>query len=287
MAMINSALRLVFELIQLPFSGLPTIVGVTLWSVVTAVGVLLVYKRASDQDGLGAVKRRIHAGLFEIRLFNDDLGAILRAQGQILRHNLTYLRLSLKPMIFFLPPLVLILGQLQFFYGYRALDIGESTLLSIRLAEGWQEHEAVAGDSIASRPPLELELPAGVIAETEGVWAPALGEMSWRIRAEAPGRHELRFLIGSEAQTKRLQVTDQVVQLAPVRPGSGLLDQLAAPAEAPIPAGSIVDRISLMYPDGEIWFGTNLSSEIAWMVVYFILTMVFAFALRSPLGVNI
>ena len=49
--------------------------------------------------------RRLHAALFEIRLFNDDLSAIFRAQAEMLRHNLTYLRLSLVPMIWMFVPL--------------------------------------------------------------------------------------------------------------------------------------------------------------------------------------
>ena len=49
-------------------------------SLVTAVGVLLVVRAASDQRALSAIKRQIHGDLFEIRLFNDDIRAMLRAQ---------------------------------------------------------------------------------------------------------------------------------------------------------------------------------------------------------------
>ena len=52
---------------------------------------LLVFKKTSNQAKLEAVKRQIHACLFEIRMFSDDLPAILRAQREILRHNLRYI----------------------------------------------------------------------------------------------------------------------------------------------------------------------------------------------------
>ena len=55
------------------------------------------------------MKRQIHACLFEIRLFNDDLPAILRSQMEILRHNLNYLRLSAVPMLWMIVPLVIVL----------------------------------------------------------------------------------------------------------------------------------------------------------------------------------
>jgi len=294
-SVINQVLRFIFGLLQAPLAGLPSIVGVVLWSLLSAVGILLVYKRTSDQDGLGEVKRRIHAGLFEIRLFNDDLRAILKAQVEILRHNLTYLKLSVKPMIWVLPPMVIILGQLQFFYGYQALEPGQTTLLTARLANGWQAGDeaslpadpADGAGAAHGRPQLRLELPAGLELATDAVWTPALGEMSWRITANEPGDYQVRLVLGSKVATKRLQVTDRLVQVAPVRPGAGWLEQLAAPAEAPLPGSSPVERISVVYPEGKIWFGASFQSDIAWMVVYFIVTMVFAFALRSPLGVNI
>ena len=71
--------------------------GLAVVSLATAILMLLSFKRTSNQTRLAAVKRQIHAAIFEIRLFNDDLRAIFRAQREILRHNLTYLRLSLRP----------------------------------------------------------------------------------------------------------------------------------------------------------------------------------------------
>ena len=70
---------------------------------------------------------------------------------------------------------------------------------------------------------------------------------------------------------------------SPVRPSS-LLDQLIYPAEAPLPRGSSVEAIRVGYADAEInMFGWNTH----WIVAFFILTMVFAFALAKPLGVKI
>ena len=95
--MVNAALRALFDALLLPFRSLPPIVGLLVVSLVVSIGMLLVFKRTSNQARLEAVKRQIHACLFEIRLFNDDLPAILRAQVEILRHNLRYLGLSLVP----------------------------------------------------------------------------------------------------------------------------------------------------------------------------------------------
>jgi hypothetical protein len=99
MSYLNAALRLVFDLLLAPFAGGPPLLSLSLVALLVSILMLVVFKKTSNQEALAVVKRKIHAGIFEIRLFNDDLRAILRAQNEILRHNLTYLRLSLWPMV--------------------------------------------------------------------------------------------------------------------------------------------------------------------------------------------
>ena len=125
MSLINAVLARAFDALLAPFRQLPPIVGLAIVSLATAIAMLLIFRRTSDQRRLAAVKRQIHAALFEIRLFNDDLRAIFRAQGEILRHNLTYLRLSVVPMLWMIVPLVLGIAQRQVHYGYGGLTPGE------------------------------------------------------------------------------------------------------------------------------------------------------------------
>ena len=93
MTFVNSILQAIVNGLLYPFRQFP-IVALVLISILTAVGLLLVFKKTSNQTALEAVKRRIHASLFEIRLFNDDLGAIFRAQFEILRTNLVKVELA-------------------------------------------------------------------------------------------------------------------------------------------------------------------------------------------------
>jgi hypothetical protein len=70
---------------------------------------------------------------------------------------------------------------------------------------------------------------------------------------------------------------------SPVRP-SGIVGQLVYPAERPVPGGSSVQDIRVAYTDADI----NLFGwETHWIIAFFILTMVFAFALAKPMGVKI
>jgi len=283
MSHLNAALRWLFDGLLLPLRGLPMEVGVLLWSVVAAFLMLLVFKHTSNQDRLAAVKKRIHACLFEMRLFNDDLVAILHAQLEILRHNAAYLMLSLKPLLWMIVPFVLVIGQLQYHYGYRALQPGDRVLLKVHLYES-----AAAPSTPGARPHMSLELPAGIEAETDGVWIPSLNEMNWRLAATRAGDQELVIRMGDATYTKSARVTDQVVRLSPLRPSTSLIEQLTWPAESPLPDGSPVRAIELTYPSAEIAFlGFHFQSEYAWMAAFFVLSIIIGFALRKPMGVTI
>jgi uncharacterized membrane protein (DUF106 family) len=277
MSLVNAALRPVFDLLLAPFSGLPPMVSLVLVSLVTAVLMLIVFKRTSNQAALADVKRRIHAGLFEIRLFNDDLRAILRAQNEILRTNVTYLKHSLVPMLWILPPLVLVIAQLQFHYGYEGLRPGGTTLLTVDL-----EPKAV---SAGVRPRAHLDLPPGLRADSGEVWIPAESQLAWRLVPESDGDFEIGVAIdGAEPVTKSVRVTDRTVRLSPVRVDRTFLSQLIYPAESPLPSTSPVKSIRLDYPDREV---SVLGFGMHWMIPFFVLSIVFAFALRGWMKVTI
>jgi uncharacterized membrane protein (DUF106 family) len=261
----------VFDLVLLPFRGLPPMVGLVVVSAICSVGMLLGYKATSNQDAVEAVKKKIAAGLFEIRLYNDDIVAILRAQGAILRDNLRYLGLNLVPMAFMMVPFVLVVAQLQFHYGYEGLKVGEPVLLQVTLAPG-------------SSADVTIDLPDGVRLDAPRVAMPALPGAAWRLVPEATGSYELTLHVGDEAITKTLVVDDGVTKRSPNRLAPGFLNQLLYPAEAPLPASSAAVAIDLHYSEREI---TVLGFGLHWLIWFFILTIVLAFAMKGWFGVTI
>lgn len=274
MHLFNTLIGYLFAALMLPFRRLP-LLGLVLISLLAGVGMLLLFKKVSNQASMEAVKRSIHACLFEIRLFNDDLRAILRAMLEILRRNLSYLRLQIVPLLFILPPVVILLAQLQPYFGYRGLDRGEPVLLKVEM------RPAADGFSLDDRPALELQVPEGLRLETPAVWIPAKGEMTWRLSAVNPGDYELTVKSGGEVLAKSVRVSDGVVRRSPRRVSS-LVDQFLYPVEAPIAGTSAVRSIAIGYPEDPYWLFMP-----RWMWIFFLLTVVFAFAFRKPLKVTI
>ena len=259
-----------------PFRDWP-MVGLILISAVVSVGILLIFKKVSNQDRIDAVKRKIQASLFEIRLFNDDLGAILRAQVDILRHNASYLRLQLFPLLFILPPVLVIMAQLQPFYGYTGLNVGESILLKVEMQQQDGDAEFLLGD----KPSIEMKLPNGLELRTPAVWIPSRGQMVWKFAAEEPGDYILDVQLDGQSFPKTVRVTDRTVRRSPLRPTS-VGDQFLYPVEKPFSKDGPIRSISVAYPEDP-----ELLLMPRWMWIFFVLTIVFAFALRKPMGVTI
>ncbi|MFQ5718667.1 MAG: hypothetical protein ACE5IK_03880 [Acidobacteriota bacterium] len=283
MNLIDAPLRVLFDMLLYPFRTLPPLVGLCVVSLIAGVGMLLIFKVTSNQEKLDAVKRKIHAGLFEIRLFNDDIRAILRAQFEVLGHNLTYLRLTLIPMLWVIVPLFLVVAQLQFHYGYTGLEPGETTLLKVQLHPDWRDGTTEATPGHPGRPAIALDIPPGLSVEKPGLWIPASNEMDWRLSAVAEGEYEIGVTLGGITYPKSVRVSDAVTRRSPVKPSS-FVEQLIYPAEPPLPATGPIDAIRLNYPEGAIHvFGWS----VHWLIVFFVLSTAFAFALKNRLGVTI
>jgi len=257
-----------------PFESFPPLVGLTAVSVLTGILMLLAYRATSNQAGIAAVKRRIAASVFEIRLFNDDPRAIFRAQSDIMRHTLTYLGLNMVPMLWMIVPLVLLIIQLQFHYGYTGIEPGGTAVVKVRFNDA----------TPSAAPDISFDADSGIELESPLLWIPSLREANWRITAPHAGDHELQVQIGDEVFGKQISVAETVGRRAPVRPSSRFVDELLNPAEPPLPAGALVESITVMYPEARIGF---FFWETHWIVIFFVLTMLAALALQRPFKVTL
>ena len=127
-------------------------------------------------------------------------------------------------------------------------------------------------------------MPSGLRVETPAVWIPSLNEIAWRVGAELSGEYELEIELDGETYTKSVRVSNEIVRRSPIRLKAGFINQLLYPAEDPLPKNGPIKSISLTYPDGEVViFGWGLH----WLIVFFVASIVFAFALKNLFGVTI
>jgi len=273
MTILNRAATAVVDVLFYPLAWLSPVVGLALVALVTAILALWVVRRTSDQRRVRAAKNGMYAALLEMRLFNDDLAAILRAQGEVLRYNARYLRASLVPILWLIVPFGLLIGQLESYYAYRGLTPHEPALVTVHVRPGANSAES-----------LTLETPSAIRAETPAMWFPSTNEVVWRVVPEAEGEYAIGVHQGSATLTKTLIVSDAVRRRSTVRPAASWLDQIEYPSEPPLPADSRVEAITVGYPPREL---TILGWRTPWVVIYGALTVLFGLGLGRVLRIEL
>lgn len=273
----NGALVATFDVVLGPMMRLPPLVSLLLVSLVTAAGMLVVVARTSDQRAMAETKRGIHAALFEVRLFGDEPRLMLRAFGEVLVRNGRYLRLSLVPLLWMALPLVLVIAQLQAFYGYAGLTPGVPTLVTVEL-------EPARATTDASAIALVLEAPSGVRVETDAVRLLGSDEVLWRIMPDTEGAYTLRVRDGGTVVTKSLIVSADPARRSPIRMQAGLADQFLYSSEPVLPGDSRIAAITVAYPEPGV---DVLGWRVHWMIVYGVMSVVCALVLARRFGVTI
>lgn len=271
----NSAFGKIFDVIFLPFRSLSPWVAMILVSFLTGLLMLFVFKWTSNQKGIQKVKNKIKAHLLELRLYKDSLSLSLRAQGNILRCNLRYIGYSAKPMLVMIIPLILILIQLNFWFGYESLSLGETSILKIKLKDN--QNPLKTSVKIKSSSALVMDDYPLRIEETH--------EIDWRFYAKEAGIHQLSMTIDGETITKKISVAQKPLsKISPLKPDKAFFKQALYPTEPPINGRLPVQEIEVRYPAKNMnLFGWG----IHWIIVYFVLSIIFGFAFKGVFKVEI
>lgn len=265
----------IFDILFYPFQGFSPWAGMIFISLLTGLFMLLVFRFTSNQEGIREVKDKIKAHLLELRLFKDSFSVSIRAQGNILRYNLKYIGYSAKPMLVMIVPLILIITQLNLWFGYQSLSPGERVIVKVKLKEGINPLGIKL--SIAPSQGLEIETPPLRIEEER--------EIDWRLRADEEGKKDLVVIIDGEKQSKKLAISQKsLCRLSPSRVSKGILAQLLSPGEPPLPSDSPIEAIEVGYPSKNM---NLLGWHIHWLIVYFALSIIFGFSLKGLFKVEI
>jgi len=234
---------------------------------------LLTFRLTSNQQGIQEIKNRIKAHFFEIRLFKDDLGLMLEAQKNILTANLLYMKYSLRPMLFLIVPVVLIMVQLSLRFDRHPLRVGESAIVKL----SFKDNAPFNGNAA-------LKVPEGIIIETPPLRIRKEREINWRIKALKKGTYNLKFELNPGAFTKRLVVNDNLARLSTRRVSANLFQQILYPAEKSLPIESGIEFIGITYPPISY---NILGREIHWLVIFFIVSIATGFMLKKFFKVEI
>ena len=270
---INRILTPIFDIACWPFQNLSPIWAMTAISLVTGVFMVWIFGKVSDQKGIKKIREHIRGNLIGVRLFQSDIGVVLRLQRRIFGDTFHYMRHALVPMVILIVPVVLIMTQLNLRFASKPLDSGEPAII-----------KAYLRDTSSLNMPISLEVGDGLSLETNAVRMPTTREVAWRVRVRSKGEHKLTVRVGESTVQTRVVSGNRWTVTPQRRTGRGVLDTLLYPGEPPIPIHHPVEAIEIGYPALEL---SAFGWPINWLTAFFIMSIAFGFAFKGFLGVEV
>ena len=271
--LINAVLTPVFDVVCWPFRGLAPIWALAVISCASGIFLVWLFGKTSNQDRIRAIRDRIRGNLIGVRLFQHDIGVVLKLQGKIVGDTFRFMGLALVPMLIMIVPVTFVITQINLRFAVRPLETGEPVLV-----------KALVRDTASLDLPIALDVPDGVTVETPPVRIRSTREIAWRLRVDRPGTYALVVRIGDETLEKQLVGGEGWGPVVQRRTGHGMLDTLLYPGEPPIAASHGLEAVEISYAPLEM---SLLGFGVDWHIGFLILSMAFGFAFKGVLGVEV
>lgn len=256
-----------------PIGVLPGWLSNTIISAVVGLVLLIIFKYTSNQRAIGMVRDNIKANMLALKLFKDSISVTLGAQGRVFRGAGLLLLHAIRPMLVMIVPVSLLLAQLGLWYQSRPLLPGERTIVTMKLNSNVDSPWPRV--SIKSIPGAQVMIgPVRAFNERE---------ICWKIKADNAGRHHIVFQVDQQQIEKELAIGDGFMRVSAERPGWQWSDIMLHPLEKPFGPDSVVQSISINYPDRL----SKTSGTDWWLVYFFVASLVFALIFKPFLRVRI
>ncbi|GJM25966.1 MAG: hypothetical protein DHS20C16_23810 [Phycisphaerae bacterium] len=285
MNLLNRILTTVFDACFSIMESWPGWLSLTFWSSVTGVVALFIYKYTSNQKAIGQVRDDIKANLLAVKLFKEELGVTLKAQGRILWAACRLLWHSLVPLAVMMIPMSLLVIQMSFRYEWRPMQPGETILLRAELKDDKIATDVdtslkIAGDGI------EIQTQHAVFDDFED--RPKRNEVIWRLKANESGRHIVTVSVDGDEATKEIHVNEnRYARISPVRSGANFLEKAIYAIEQSAASGDTIQRIELdlinLPKNKTPIFGFN----IHWVISFLIISIIAALIVKPIMKVRI
>ena len=169
-------------------------------------------------------------------------------------------------------PVSLILVQLGLWYQFRPFTAGEVAVVKLELNENSEVSPQLILEPI---PATDIIIgPVRILSRKE---------VYWKIKPLEYGNHNLTFMVGDQKFKKSLAVGEHLMRLNPKRPGQNFMDRLLYPLEKPFGKDSIVQSISIEYPErNSRIYGTDW-----WILYLFIISMISALIFKPLIKVRL
>lgn len=254
-------------------------------SAVFGIVALLIFKRISFQGGIKSVKDKIKGAIIEIRLYQNDLGIVIKAVLRVLGRNFQYLGLNFGPILPLLVPFAFLAAQLITWFAFVPIPVWTDARGEWMPGKGHEVVIVLDDDAKGDVRSVLIELPPTLKFVTPIVRNERKGLIAFEVIAIAEGDEVITITSPSgEVVTKRIVTGDEYSgPLEGVR-GRGMKDLFENPAEGTL-AGAFVSRVAFVYPARRIPYMADGIFGIG--LLFLIFSMLAGVAILKPLNIQI
>lgn len=224
-------------------------------SALIGIGMAWVFGKTSNRSAIRRTANLMQAHLLELRLYADEPLLVWRAFRKLMAVNIRFTGLMLRPTLILALPTMLLIVQLDAFYGRTPLPLDEAAIVTAQMKHPIGETPI-------------LSAPNEVIVETPALRVTAVRQVSWRIRPLRAVSGNLIVSLAGESLEKRIEA-GQGRRYISERRGC-LAGLLWRPAEKPLHS-SYVDWIEVRYPAATV---PLLGVEFHWLVWFALISLV-------------
>ncbi|MBI2133251.1 DUF106 domain-containing protein [Candidatus Woesearchaeota archaeon] len=253
----------------LSFLGpLPTI---TIISLLVSIIVTLVYKYATDQNRLSAIKKESEQLRRDLKNAKDT-GAMAEINKQLIEKTMEQFRASMKPMLITMIPALIILGWMQSSVAYEQLIPGKEFTTTA-------EFEKSSGGEIELIAPENIQL----LSEPK---QKANESVKWRLKGPE-GNYELEYRYDNEVYTRNIKITEKWEYEDTLLEKEKSFLGIKSGDQYPIRKDSNIKAIRIDNPPVRPLGGIKiLGWQPGWLATYIILSLAFSMGIRSVLKVH-
>jgi hypothetical protein len=249
-----------FDIIVTPF-GDNRMAALSVISGLTGVALIFLFKAASNQKRIKETRDQFKARILEMRIYQDNIVLIHKALFKALGTNISYLRVSLKPILVLVAFVFLIFIQLDERYGRRHLHTGETALITVTLEDGLDPAKAT----------FDLDAGEGLAIDSPPVRDRVDRQIHWRIRVTQPGTNDLTVRVYDQEYVFPVRAERSNATIGHTRSDGKLWNPLLYPSLPRIPGESAIQAVELRYPSADYsLFGWRTH----WLVVFIIFSFV-------------
>jgi hypothetical protein len=276
--------NLFFDLFPIGGSQAERYIFILTSSLLSAVVFLILFKWTSSQARIKLHKRRISGNILQMRIYGDRLGLLFLSMLNILKHSTLYIGQTIPPLLLICIPLLLLMIQVNNRCGYQPIRLNQRFMIRVDLGAN-----GMTSGSFKKIAKVYCRTSPGIVLETPPLRIESDGSVFWRARLDgARGEHRQYVRIGMEGTDQILEkgiVSDSgEMRFSPWLEKWSLRQGIFRNAEGFLPDDTWIRSITVGYDRARYPF---LFWSFDSIVLYFLFTLLFSFALKGLFKVTL